>query len=72
MEENHGKKLKTVAGAPVADSQNTLAAVTRASTMLQDVCFWAKFAHFVGRAYLKDGMQPSSIKFSSVIFKGGD
>jgi catalase len=41
-----GKKLTTVAGAPVADNQNTATAGPRGPVLLQDVWFLEKLAHF--------------------------
>jgi catalase len=40
------KKLTTVAGAPVADNQNTATAGPRGPVLLQDVWFLEKLAHF--------------------------
>jgi len=40
------KKLTTVAGAPVADNQNTMTAGPRGPALLQDVWFLEKLGHF--------------------------
>ncbi|MDY1591466.1 MAG: catalase [Methanofastidiosum sp.] len=46
MEEKNKKKLTTVAGAPVADNQNTMTAGPRGPVLLQDVWYLEKLAHF--------------------------
>jgi len=46
IEEKNKKKLTTVAGAPVADNQNTMTAGPRGPVLLQDVWYLEKLAHF--------------------------
>ncbi|MFC6881898.1 MULTISPECIES: catalase [Actinomadura] len=46
MPENDQKPLTTVAGAPVADNQNSMTAGARGPMLLQDVWFLEKLAHF--------------------------
>ncbi|TDC66230.1 catalase [Actinomadura sp. GC306] len=46
MPENNQKPLTTVAGAPVADNQNSVTAGPRGPMLLQDVWFLEKLAHF--------------------------
>lgn len=46
MNEKDEKKLTTVAGAPVADNQNSMTAGPRGPMLLQDVWFLEKLAHF--------------------------
>lgn len=46
MDKNQKNKLKTAAGAPVADNQNTMTAGPRGPVLLQDVWYLEKLAHF--------------------------
>lgn len=46
MEQNEKKKMTTVAGAPVANNQDSMTAGPRGPMMLQDVWFLEKLAHF--------------------------
>jgi catalase len=45
MAEKKKKKLTTVAGAPVADNQNTMTSGPRGPALLQDVWFLEKLGH---------------------------
>ncbi len=45
-QDNSGKKLTTVAGAPVVDNQNVITAGPRGPVLLQDVWLLEKLAHF--------------------------